>query len=251
MIHILLVDDDTKFIENLRKELRDYFANKDYVYKIYVFNEYDDEFFKIANSQLENKLYLLDIETVKNNGIDVARQIRRYDRDSDILFLTAHDTEEYKNRIVTANIKSMGFIYKGHIKENFFKKIDEFLQNVHLQDIIVFQNGTSKHLFVTKDILYVTTSKPKRGTVIHTVSGSIEVSLPLHQVEEILFLKSKLFVKSHRAYTVNISRIMSLHPTNQSIIFSNHEEIQAISRKYRVNLLNTWNLYHHNVEELM
>lgn len=249
MINILLVDDDLKFVECIVKELKDFFIKYDYAYKIHTFREYNDEFFKFASISMENKLYLLDIETALNNGIDVARKIRRFERDSDILFLTAHDKEDYKNKIVTNNIKSMGFIYKGNVKEEFSKKMEEFLANVVLQDAILFDDGTYHYVLPLRDILYVTTDKLKRKTVVYTISGLIELSLSLHEVEQMLLEKSNFFIKVHRSYIVNLLRIISINLAKRTILFSNHEEIQAISRKYKQQFVEAWNRYNTTDED--
>ncbi len=244
MINVILVDDNLYFLRLIEKTLRNFFEQREFHYEIFKSSEYDETFFKFSNQEMQNKLYLLDIETEKANGIDIARKIRQYDQKAEIIFLTIHDTDEYKNKIVTSNIKSMGFIYKGNLKEEFPAKLEEFLDNIGAQEILELQDGNYFYSVPANDILYVTTNKVSRKTVIKTISGELELFLPLHEVEDMIMQKFNYFIKIHRSYTINILRVISLNTVKKSIIFSNHEEIKTISRNCKSNLLAMWQKYH-------
>lgn len=41
MLNIILVDDDSKFLELIEKEIKKFFMTRDYAYKLYTFNDYN------------------------------------------------------------------------------------------------------------------------------------------------------------------------------------------------------------------
>ena len=90
MINFIVVDDNKKFLEIMVNVITKVMMRNKFVYETYSFEEYDDEFFKVMNSDLPNKIYIMDIETRESSGIDVARKIRKHDIDSVIIFATVH-----------------------------------------------------------------------------------------------------------------------------------------------------------------
>ena len=59
-------------------------------YKVHLYSDYNKSFIKMINQNLSNKIYILDIETPSESGINMARKIREKDIDSIIIFLTSH-----------------------------------------------------------------------------------------------------------------------------------------------------------------
>ena len=249
MLNIILVEDIPYFLKEIEDYIKNFFIQCDYVYRIYTFSEYNDDFFQLIDQNLENVLCLFDIETKRENGIDVARKIRQYNQDLEIMFLTAHDTDEYKHRIVINNIKSMGFISKDKMYQDLYGKMQEFINNVKSKECIHIQDGRSEYSLSLKDINYITTSKYEKKTSIHTISGEVLISLPLKEVEKILTKKSKYFVKVHRSFVINILKIMTLNIAKKQIVFFNHEEVNSISRNHKEHLLNEWNKFHNFQEK--
>ena len=102
MINVIICDDnekDNKKAESITKKFMDKIKQE---YKIYTCNDYNKQFYSLVESKIPFKIYLLDIETPSRSGIDVAREIRRKDIDSVIIFLTAH--EELGNVILKKDL---------------------------------------------------------------------------------------------------------------------------------------------------
>ena len=87
MINFIVVDDIAKFVDIVSNVITKVMMKNKFMYKTHCFNEYDDSFFDVMNSNLSNKIYILDIETKEASGIDVARKIRKFDVDSIIIFV--------------------------------------------------------------------------------------------------------------------------------------------------------------------
>ena len=108
MINVIICDDIEKDRSRIIKIVEKYMADNKKECTIHPFEEYDDKFFKLVDAKLPFKIYLLDIETPKNSGIDVARMIRIKDVDSVIIFLTCHD--ELGNAVLKNDLNFLSFI---------------------------------------------------------------------------------------------------------------------------------------------
>ena len=91
MINFIIVDDLNFWVDCVSDKINKVLFNSNLNYKTYKFNDYNKDFFDIVLTNLENKVYILDIETENGNGIDIARKIRSKDVDSVIIFLTIHE----------------------------------------------------------------------------------------------------------------------------------------------------------------
>ena len=91
MINVVICDDNEKDLKNIYKAVSAFMKKSNKESKIHTFKDYDKSFYNIMNAKLPFKIYLLDIETPSKSGIDVAREIRKKDIDSVLIFLTAHE----------------------------------------------------------------------------------------------------------------------------------------------------------------
>ena len=91
MVNVIICDDNVKDRNNIELMTKTYLTKNKIEYKIHSYSDYNKEFNKVIESKMPFKIYLLDIETPSRSGIDVARQIRKNDVDSVIVFLTCHE----------------------------------------------------------------------------------------------------------------------------------------------------------------
>ena len=91
MVNVIICDDNNKDRNNVI-QIVDIFMNKNKIeYKVHVYDDYNKKFMDVIENKMPSKIYLLDIETPSRSGIDIAREIRRKDVDSVIIFLTVHE----------------------------------------------------------------------------------------------------------------------------------------------------------------
>lgn len=229
MLNFIVVDD----IEFFRKQvsntiLKFSFNIEEEVYK-YVFDEYNKDFKKISNSKLENKIYVLDIETKNSNGIEEARKIRKFDKECKIVFLTLYENT-YGGNLLRSSLdfyfisktENIGLnnallncfmnIYNS-IKSNEKLSLiqNNFLYNIKYDDIYYIKSEFGESIIQTKN---------KRIMIKKSLS-SLLIKLP------------DFFFQCHRSCIVNLKNIVFI---GKKIIFSNGKEINKIS-KYRKKLL--------------
>jgi len=167
MLNVIICDDNKRDLDKISKFVNNYMKRNKFEYKSFIYRDYNDEFMKIVESKMPFKIYILDIETPSRSGIDVAREIRKKDLESVIIFLTGHD--ELGRIILQNDLMFLAFVNKF---DNFDKRLNEVLYKaidlVKLRRIIKIEDGTDIYLFDMNDILYLSTESFPRRTIIKT-----------------------------------------------------------------------------------
>ena len=226
MINIIICDDNVKDANKIEKLVRNYMYNMEY--NLYKYNDYDKNFLKIISSDLENKIYLLDIETPSMSGIDVARRIRKKDYSSVIIFLSVHD--DLSRIIARRNLMALNFINKfDNIETNLKNSLDLALSVVGKKRRERFiSKGTVYNLDID-GILYITHDNISRMSLIvcDNVTYSLNISLK-NVVKEL----NEDFIQTHRSCFVNKNRVKSFNYKDMTITFDNRLTITLLSKKY-------------------
>lgn len=232
MINFIVVDDMEFFREQINEAILYFSMKSDIPIGKYIFNEYDKDFRKVSNSKLENKVYVLDIETPKHNGISEAQKIRKKDEDSTIIFLTNYESTYYPT-LLRSRMK-YNFISKSEV----FKVILNNYFNIVADNIyspkgkLTFSDHNALINIKYEDIIYIYSKDNKN--IIKTKTNKITVSKSLN------FLLSKLpnyFVRSHRACIINIKHIIYI---KKEIIFSDGSKTDLLSRTYKNSVIEAY-----------
>lgn len=104
VVNFIAVDDVKFFREQIKDVIIKFSIKADVEVKIFSFEEYNAEFKKTTKMNLQNKFYILDIETKKNNGIDAVRQIRKTDYENPIIFSSMYE-RRYGGELLRSNLK--------------------------------------------------------------------------------------------------------------------------------------------------
>lgn len=226
MINIIICDDNIRDANRVEKLVKMYFYKIEHT--IYKYNDYSKNFFKIVDLDLENKIYLLDIETPSMSGIDVARIIRKNDYTSVIIFLSGHD--DLSRIVAKKNIMCLNFINKfDNLDLNLKYSLDLALSVVGKKRRVKFESRNVIYNLEINNILYVTRDTLSRKSVIVCDNSIYEVYINLKNVIEKL---GDEFVQTHRACFVNKNRVKIINYKEKYITFDNEEKIYLISKKY-------------------
>lgn len=228
MINFIVVDDENAIIDTVRNVITKVMFKTNLDYKIHTFNEYNDEFFEIHNSELENKIYILDIEVGKKSGLSAARIIRRTDWYSIILFLTAHYELEivaYKSKILLYDFISKFDLYDKKI----YDTISLCVENKLDDSKIILKTNRRIEQIKFANILYITYDSYIRKLKIVTKTREYETNESLKAIYK--RLKGN-FVYTHRACIVNINNVKTIDTKNKVITFVNGTKIDLLSRNH-------------------
>lgn len=230
MIHFIICDDNLEMRNNILEVVEMFMISKDFEYKTYLYDDYDDDFMKIIGTKLSFKIYILDIEAPTRTGIDVARIIRRRDEDSAIIFITGH--EELGPRLLSKDITFLAFInkfddYRNRLSHNIQKAISALEKKRCLR----FEDHGTLYALPLRDILYITKDGLTRKTIIVTEYNEFKVNKPLIYFQNVL---DENFIQTHRACLMNKDRIVSVNKKEHLVIFDNGMKVDLVSTRFKI-----------------
>ena len=228
MINFIVCDDKKYFIDEVINIIDSVMINNNQLYNKFEFNEYNDEFIKIIYSNLEYKIYILDIEVNQNSGIDIARKIRNIDINSMIIFITSY-YEKYTKDILKSKFMFLDFIDK---KDDYKKELSQTLEyaisNIQKKNIIRFKSQGILYTLSANDILYIKRDKDRKCT-IKTSTNEYVVSNTLVELYELL---DDRFEQCSKSCIINKDRINEKNYGQGYFITDTGEKINMLSRKY-------------------
>lgn len=230
MIKFIVVDDEKYELDRVEKIITNVIFKTETEYDIFKFTKYNTELEKIIKDNSVTKVYIIDIELDKNkSGLDIARQIRENDWDSEIIIITNHD------RMFETVYKT---IYKVF---NFIEKFDnmESRLNADLKTIIrktddkkkfIYKNNKISLQIYLKDIMYIYRDTIERKLVIVTTNNKYSVNMTIINILELL---DKRFKQVHRACIVNDERVRLYNWNEGFFELDNTEKVYMLSKTFR------------------
>lgn len=229
MINVIICDDNKNDREKAINIVNDFMKRKELKNNNHIFDDYNKKFYNTVNTKMPLKIYILDIETSSESGIDVARKIRKNDVDSVIIFLTGH--EELGNIILKNDLMFLSFINKFDDFENRLNNsLLKALDLLKTRKIIRINDRNVTYTIDLKDILYITKDSYERRTVIKTDYNEIKINKSLTEVIEML---DDRFIQTHRSCFINNDRKVKVDKTEKIITFDNGDTIDLLSDKYK------------------
>lgn len=233
MINFVICDDNEKILQKVIEVVQKSMINSIYEYKIHDFKDYNSKFKNLVKEKLPNKIYILDVETPSESGIDMARLIRKDDVNSVIIFLTSHN--EVGSLLLKEALMFLTFICKyDNAEERLSKSIKKALELVGKQSAIRFEDHGVLYTLPVKDITHIYTDTIERKIIINTDYAQFKISKTLTEMEEML---PKQFKHSHRACIVNTDRIRIIDKSKNIIIFDNNQETEYLSKSFKKELM--------------
>ena len=230
MINFFVVDDINFFKNEFCEMIGKVMIKNNLEYKIHSFDDYNNDFFNKIKEPLTNKIFLMDINAKSYDGLKVAEIIRKNDRKSIIIFITAY-SDKYMNDLLDGEYLQFGFISKSH--DDYIietqNKIEKAINLIINNKIIFFNDVDGCYSICIDDILYFKSDKDRK-TLIKTTFREFSSSKTLKYFEELVSKYN--FKKTHRSILINYSKVIKEDIKNKKIILSNNEEITLLSRNF-------------------
>ena len=231
MIRFLLCDDDKKFLEHLSKMLD----------SIFITHDLDAEVDFIATNDVELLSYIkehsIDVFMLDSNlnGIDLAKIIRKKNKNCYIIFITCH--VEYSEQAYKC--KTFDFLHKPlskfDLEETILRLFDDITGYTSHKKYI---NINGKKIFIdTNEITYIRRDGMK--IILHTPSENIELYSSFNKLQDKL---PDNFVRCHKSFIVNINNITKLELSSNAIYFKDNVKCH-IGPKYKKNFMKEVKLY--------
>lgn len=220
MLHIASCDDDLQVLSHLSKLISKYQEEKKIAIKCSVFSNAIDLLEAMRNESFH--VLLLDVLMPGLNGIQTAKEIRQFDPEIKIIFLTS--SPEYA--VESYAVDAYYYLMKPSTSDKLFPILNKLIKEFSKEEdsfLIKSSAGILRIPYHKLESLEVLNKK----LLFHLADGGVkEISGSLSEYEHNLLLKPE-FIKVHRSYIVNMSYIQEL-ASKTLITFNN--QIIPISR---------------------
>lgn len=203
MLQIAICDDNIEELSNMVQLLNLYRASKNFSCDYAVF----PNGFELISTLEKGKrfdIYCLDIIMPGIMGIDVAKEIRDYDKAAPILFFTS--SPEFA--LQSYSVRAINYVLKPISKEKLFITFDEMLEQIKSQkdeDALIVKSNDGIQKILISNLTFAEVIG--RNVLYHLRSGKvIECTEPFSSACEKL-LKYGCFMKPHRSFLVNMQYI--------------------------------------------
>lgn len=220
-VNFIVVDNDQKIVDLIDNDINQIMINNDKSYDVLKFYDYDKSFIETMNKKLTNKIYLLDIECDSASGIDIARQIRRNDLDSIIIFVTSH--KELADVVASEMLNFLTYITKfDNMEDKIIKAIKLALKKIGFVNAIrVKKNGITIDIPID-DIIYIEKATCSKNCNIVTDYNDFVISKNISSFDDKL---NSDFKKVNRSLIINKTKVAYIDKKNKKIFFKNKKEI--------------------------
>ena len=200
-----LCDDDKFITEKLKNLLLTYAKENRIIIEIDEFQSGE----RLLNSEIDYDIIVLDYQLGNTDGLTVAKELRKRNVLSCIIFLT-----------------SFRFLLKPIDKSKFFKAIDDYVKIIDANyPITIIQNKELKKIN-SNEICFI--EADGKYSNIHLSDKIMHCSKTLSGVTKLL--PAYCFVKTHRSYVVNLHYVKSY---SSDTVYLSNGEAAYLSKNYQ------------------
>lgn len=226
MLRFIVYEDNINTLERLVSIVHKSMAPYDFDYKIDKYKAYDKKIEDTINSNIDQKIYILDIEVPEVSGLEIAARVRKKDWKSIVIFVTSHP--ECKNDIFYSRLLALDYISK-------FNTYDKRLQQTIEKAVYILNKSrvlSYRYNYVTyridfDDILYIEKIRYEKKCIIHIEDGSdYEIA---GTMKEIKSLFDNSFYALNKTCIINLDKVLSVDTVKGIITFKNNKKIDALT----------------------
>ena len=200
--------------------------------EIYAYDKGQKFFIKCFTSSVElastaefekYDIYFLDIIMPVMDGINLAREIRAFDRFSPVIFLTSSP--------------EFAYLLKPIIKEALYDTLDDILDTFHKErnDTYIIKNNSGIHKIYLSDIMYA--EALNRKVILYLSDNKQVISTDVFSSLCDTLMTHKEFALPHRSFIVNMNYIKTIDAvrielTNSKTIPVAQRRVSDIKKQY-------------------
>ena len=227
MLQIAICDDNIDELANMIQLINQYRSTKQLNCEYVVFQN-GFELISTLEKGKKFDIYCLDIIMPGFMGIDVAKEIRTFDKTSPILFFTS--SSEYA--LESYSVKAINYVLKPISKEKLFFTFDDILEHIKVEknnDCIIVKSNEGIQKILISNLVFAEVIG--RNVLYHLLSGKvIECTESFSAVCENL-LKFNCFIKTHRSFIVNMQYVNTIE--NKKVTLQSLSSVPVAQGKAR------------------
>jgi len=206
MLQIAICDDNDDNIDelsNMVQLINLYRASKNFSCEYAVFPN-GFELVAALEKGKQFDIYCLDIIMPGFTGIDVAKEIRGFDKTAPILFFTSSP----KFALESYSVKAINYVLKPISKEKFFFTFDEMLEQIKAEkdeDAVIVRSKEGIQKILISNLVFAEVIG--RNVLYHLRSGKVIECMESFSTVCDNLLKYGCFIKPHRSYIVNMQYV--------------------------------------------
>ncbi|MCI9063399.1 MAG: response regulator transcription factor [Clostridia bacterium] len=226
MLKFCIIDDNPHIIDKLSSMLESIFAKNDFDAEV-IFTTTDTNNFLSFISSNKADVFLIDIDLKSDiNGIKIAEEIRKKDKDCYIIFVTAH--LEYG--LLAYQCKTFDFLPKPITRERLEATINRLFDDVRGVRKKFIRLDNKNTIIDENEINYIKRDGMK--VVFHTNNRNYEVYSSFVKLQNQL---PDNFVRCHKSFIANINNVTEVEPVSNLIHFDDCS--CDIGQKYKNNFM--------------
>ncbi|HKM21477.1 MAG TPA: LytTR family DNA-binding domain-containing protein [Lachnospiraceae bacterium] len=203
MLHIAVCDDNIDELSNM-VQLIDLYRTSKHLNCEHAAFPNGFELVSVLEKGRRFDIYCLDIMMLGFTGIDIAKEIRTFDKTAPILFFTS--SPEFA--LESYSVKAINYVLKPISKEKLFFTFDDLLEQINSEkdeDAVIIKGNEGIQKILISNLIFAEVIG--RNVLYHLRSGKvIECTEPFSSVCDNL-MKYGCFIKPHRSYLVNMQYV--------------------------------------------
>lgn len=204
-VHIAICDDNEQELGRLAAIVEEYarVSSRSIQYRLFT----DAEEMLQAAGSMHASLYLLDVMMPGMDGISAAKEIRTFDKEAKIVFLTSFKEYAYESY----SVKAYDYLLKPVQEKQIFDLLEQLQpQEMDAQAYICLQTVRGFFRIPYAQLSFLEVYQKK--LYFHMADKQIRIIAGAMAEYEDELLAHPEFVKIHRSYIVNLNRVSALSP---------------------------------------
>lgn len=225
MLNFIICDDEPHMINKLSLLFEKAFIKNDFDAKIAFKTSSPAELLSFMSSNLVN-VVVLDIEfkNSKFNGLNIAEEIRKINKDCYIIFITSH----FEYVMEAYDYKTFAYLFKNSISvdtlSDTLNRLFDDISGCSTKFLKIDGKGNFVDL---NDVQFI--EKNSMKLIYHTSHGILETYNSFSRIVDKL---PDNFVRCHKSFVANINNIVHISLNDSKITFKN-DEVCYIGPKYK------------------
>lgn len=234
MLNFVVCDDNIAILTKLCKMLETIFINNSLDANIVLQESSGNNVINFIKHN-DVDVLLLDINLKDNtSGLDIAKELRKTNKNAYIIFTTAHI--EYV--IMAYKYKTFDYLPKPITIERLEETILRLFNDIeNSKSGKYIKIGNTQNIIREDDIEYIKRDGMK--LVYHTSNKEYETYSSFNKIQDDL---PDNFVRCHKSFIVNVSKISNIEVSSNKISFENNSHC-LIGPKYKNNFMEVFNNY--------